>query len=121
MISRSKIKKADLVGISSSLICLIHCISLPIIVGFGATIFMSPIVDYIFLIISLGSIYKSTQRNESVSISIFLWVSFVGFLVTIMFLDDYTFSNLLEYLFAFLLIVGHLLSIKFSLKCEHEH
>lgn len=82
---------------------------------------MSPIVDYIFLIISLGSIYKSTQRNESVSISIFLWVSFVGFLVTIMFLDDYTFSNLLEYLFAFLLIVGHLLSIKFSLKCEHEH
>lgn len=49
----TKINKADLIGIASSTICLVHCIATPLLIAFGAGFITNPVFKYLFLISSV--------------------------------------------------------------------
>ena len=61
MINSSKINKADFIGIVSSSICLVHCITTPLLIAFGTGFITNPIFKYLFLIISFVSILKQLK------------------------------------------------------------
>lgn len=57
----TKINKADLIGILSSSICLVHCLATPLLVAFGVGFITNPFFKYLFLIISLYQFSKQPK------------------------------------------------------------
>ncbi len=117
----TKINNADLIGILSSSICLVHCIATPLLIAFGAGFITNPFFKYLFLIISFVSIFKSTENITSKKISLLLWVSFWGFLFSTLFQEEYEWLHYSGYLFAILIIIGHVLNLKQCRKCSKQN
>jgi hypothetical protein len=114
----TKINKADLIGILSSSICLVHCVATPLLIAFGAGFITNPFFKYLFLIISFVSIFKATENITSKKISLLLWISFWGFLFSTLFQEEYEWLHYSGYLFAILIIIGHILNIKHCRECS---
>jgi len=89
MINTFNINKADLTGILSSSICLVHCIATPLLIAFGAGFMTNPFFKYLFLIISFAAVFKATEKVTHTKIALFLWVSFLGFLLSTLFQEEY--------------------------------
>lgn len=121
MTNSTKINKADLIGIVSSSICLVHCIATPLLIAFGAGSITNPIFKYLFLIISFVSIFKATENVTNKRIAILLWVSFWGFLFSTLFQEEYYWLHYSGYFFAILIIVGHILNIKLCKQCSLQN
>jgi hypothetical protein len=117
----TKINKADLIGILSSSICLVHCIATPLLIAFGAGFITNPFFKYLFLIISFLSIFKATENITSKKISLLLWISFWGFLFSTLFQEEYEWLHYSGYLFAILIIIGHILNIKHCRECSKQN
>lgn len=122
MINTTKSYKADIIGILSSSICLVHCIATPLLIAFGANYLTNPFFKYLFLIISFVSIFKATEKISKLKIALLLWVSFSGFLFSTLFQEEYHWLHYTGYFFAILIIVGHILNIKYCKQCSnHNH
>jgi hypothetical protein len=112
---------ADLIGVLSSSICLAHCVATPLLIAFGAGFITNPFFKYLFLIISFVSIFKATENITSKKISLLLWISFWGFLFSTLFQEEYEWLHYLGYLFAILIIIGHILNIKHCRECSNQN
>jgi hypothetical protein len=119
--NNTKINKADLIGILSSSICLVHCVATPLLIAFGAGFITNPFFKYLFLIISFVSIFKATENITSKKISLLLWISFWGFLFSTLFQEEYEWLHYSGYLFAILIIIGHILNIKHCRECSKQN
>lgn len=119
--NNTKINKADLIGILSSSICLVHCVATPLLIAFVAGFITNPIIKYLFLIISFVSIFKATENVTSKKISLLLWISFWGFLFSTLFQEEYEWLHYSGYLFAILIIIGHILNIKHCRECSKQN
>jgi hypothetical protein len=117
----TKINKADLIGILSSSICLLHCLATPLLIAFGAGFITNPFFKYLFLIISFVSIFKATENITSKKTSLLLWISFWGFLFSTLFQEEYEWLHYSGYLFAILIIIGHILNIKHCRECSKQN
>lgn len=117
----TKINKADLIGILSSSICLVHCVATPLLIAFGAGFITNPFFKYLFLIISFVSIFKATENITSKKTSLLLWISFWGFLFSTLFQEEYEWLHYSGYLFAILIIIGHILNIKHCRECSKQN
>jgi len=117
----TKINKADLIGILSSSICLVHCLATPLLIAFGAGFITNPFFKYLFLIISFVSIFKATENITSKKISLLLWISFWGFLFSTLFQEEYEWLHYTGYLFALLIIIGHVLNIRYCKHCSNNN
>ncbi|MBY0243885.1 MAG: MerC domain-containing protein [Sphingobacteriaceae bacterium] len=113
----TKINKADLIGILSSSICLVHCLATPLLIAFGAEFITNPFFKYLFLILSFASIFKATEKVTNIKNATLLWVSFWGFLFSTLFQETYEWLHYSGYLFAILIIIGHILNIKYCREC----
>lgn len=125
------LKNADRLGIISSSLCLIHCISLPILVSIKplAAEFMHEnleFLEYIFLGLSLIAIYFATRSpHVTRRIKWAFYVIFILFAVGI-FLEDssYAWITYLAYIGSAGLIVMHVINIRHGIRCsvpEHAH
>jgi hypothetical protein len=119
--NNTKINKADLIGILSSSICLVHCVATPLLIAFGAGFITNPFFKYLFLIISFVSIFKATENITSKKISLLLWISFWGFLFSTLFQEEYEWLHYSGYLFAILIIIGHILNIRHCRECSKQN
>lgn len=118
MIKYNKINNADIIGILSSSICLIHCLATPLLIAFGVGFINNLGFKYLFLIISFLSVYKATEKINNTKIALLLYISFWGFLLSSLFEEDYDFLHYAEYIFAILIIIGHFINIKHCKKCS---
>lgn len=115
-----KINKADLIGILSSSICLVHCIATPLLITFGAGFISNPIFKYLFLIISFVSIFKATVNLTNKKIALLLWISFWGFLFSALFQEEYHWLHYTGYFFSVIIIIGHILNINYCRTCSKK-
>ena len=116
MIQTNKIYWADKLGAISAFICIIHCLAVPTFLAMGIGFLSNPIVAFLFIIIAFISIYKTTKGNFTKTNSVFLWVSFLGF-VSSMLLEER--AEIFEYgmfIFSILIIVGHIYNMRNCLK-----
>lgn len=121
MIRAKKYNFADIIGILSSSICLVHCVATPILIAIGAGFITNPFFKYLFLIISFVSIFIATENITSKKISLLLWISFWGFLFSTLFQEEYEWLHYSGYLFAILIIIGHILNIKHCRECSKQN
>lgn len=121
MIKAKKYNFADIIGILNSSICLVHCVATPLLIAFGAGFITNPFFKYLFLIISFVSIFKATENITNKKISLPLWISFWGFLFSTLFQEEYEWLHYSGYLFAILIIIGHILNIKHCRECSKQN
>ncbi|MFK7906176.1 MAG: MerC domain-containing protein [Chitinophagales bacterium] len=108
--------KADLIGIASAVLCLIHCLVPPIIfLFFGHLIEHSHDHffrwDYFFLAFSCYAVYHATQHAVNNFIKGLLWLSF-GVLTIAILLHHIPNMEYIAYLASLGLIGGHLINLK---------
>lgn len=118
MIKTTKINKADIIGILSSSICIVHCVATPLLIAYGIGFMTNPKFKYLFLIISFVSIFKASENVKHPQIALLLWFSFLGFLFSNLFHEEFHWLDYFEYFFAGLIITGHILNIKHCKQCS---
>jgi hypothetical protein len=118
----------DYIGIASSGLCFVHCISIPtllflqqyyqqntgnITIGEGGFYW-----DYLFVLVSFIAVYVSTQNTDSSKIKIALWSFFILFAFAILFEEDIENLEFLGYFSSVGLMITHFLNIKYYRKCQ---
>lgn len=115
-----KDKTADVLGIISSLLCVVHCIATPLLITLGAGYFTNPWIKYFFLAISCLFIFKVTWHSTHLKINVLLWFSFIGFCICTILEDAFASAEVIGYLFVMLIITGHILHLKDCNKCNNH-
>jgi len=128
------IQKPDIIGAVSSSLCAIHCLVTPIL--FAAQSYAlndhhhhhheSPIwwsnLDFLFLVISVFAIYRSSKNSSNKYIKIGLWSSWIGLFICILnakFGWFYLSPNI-KFIPAFSIIGFHLYNLKYC-KCNNDN
>jgi hypothetical protein len=114
---------SDFFGILTCSLCLVHCISTPLILisfsSLNTKLSMSyswwSNLDYVFLIISFLMVYISVQTTRIKSMKYFFWLSWFSLFLVIINekIELYEFSEYLTYLTATGLSLLHLFNLKY--------
>lgn len=116
-----KNKLSDILGISSSSLCLIHC-ALPSIISIISTGLGSSEAahselewhDILFSLISLSAVYFASKNTNSSLLKSGFWISIIGFNISLIGAKvfDIDFLMMVSYAFSISLISLHLINIK---------
>ncbi len=111
-------KRADYLGVCSSVLCLVHCLTPPAIILSSNALgswFDHLWFDVFFALISATAVYLTTRNRRMNWINALLWTS-LGSLLMGMLFEDLLWMRLLSYFAALGLLFGHLVNIRFALK-----
>lgn len=113
-----KVKKYDLLGIGSSILCLIHCFITPAFLA-SQSVLISwgnewEYMDYLFVFLSLVAVYYASHHAHFSLIGIMLWVFYIMFLASMIFHHEYPALKYLAYASSIVLAVTHIVNITSS-------
>lgn len=80
-------KNADLLGMSSSVLCILHCLLLPLLLlagSFSDHLHRWALLDYTFILLAGVAVFFSTRPLKSSRLRVGLWLSWLGFSVAIL-------------------------------------
>lgn len=80
---------SDKLGIWASGLCLVHCISFPLLVALFPVLQVTDYIEIIFLSISVFAVYFSTKRGKSLPLKLSMW-SILAVLAVSVLLDDHS-------------------------------
>ncbi|MBC3789014.1 MerC domain-containing protein [Spirosoma utsteinense] len=119
-------RKADYIGITGSVLCLIHCLITPVLLMTSALMrdehlrigFLS--LDYVFIGVNIIAVYAATRGHVSPGIKRALW-GFLALFATGILLEDVSESfELMGYIASAGLVMTHLLNIR-QHQQKHDH
>jgi len=116
MIQFKELHWADKLGAFSALLCIVHCLAVPTLLALGIKFLSNPIIAFLFILIAFISIYKATNGKLKSGTSIFLWISFIGFVITILLEEQAEVFEYGMFLFSILIILGHFYNMRSCLK-----
>lgn len=117
---------ADYVGITGSVLCIIHCIITPVLAVSSSVFLKDTLVEgmhllgYVFILVNGLAVYYATRHTHSVRLNQFLWGAFALFSISIVLEEISEAFHYLSYLGSFLLIVGHGLNL-YLCRRVHKH
>lgn len=114
--------RSDYIGMVSAILCLIHCIILPVIFALRAVDFEHDVEghfkwDYLFLALSFYAVYHSAKHSPSPLIKMLFWANF-SVLTLCIFLENI--SEAFEYMIILAsigLVVVHFINIRHCQRC----
>lgn len=105
--------KADYIGITGSILCLVHCLVTPAL-AVGSSLatdhhmeggFFN--LDYIFIVINGIAVYYATRDHKLAVLRVFMWCSFLLFSVSLLLETHTPSASIMGYVGSGLLIAGH--------------
>lgn len=124
---------SDYLGISASVLCLIHCLTIPIALLvsqlLGVELNISPnlhdglrFLDFVFLVVSLYAVYQSFKHSHNKSIKIlfvFGWLTFFAGVIT----HSEFHTDIPLHFGTAILIIAHIKNIRECSQhgCESDH
>lgn len=117
--------KADYVGITGSVLCLIHCLITPVLLvtstllkdGFVRTSYLS--LDYVFIVVNIVAVYAAT-RHAPPAIRRSLWGFLVVFALCIVLEETSPIFEYAAYVASLGLVGSHLYNIWYC-RMRHGH
>ena len=107
--------KADIIGISSAVLCLIHCLLTPFLVLFFHEYQHTHAhwlrLDYLFLLVGLFAVYHAVKHGVSPKIKAALWSSLGVLSVAIVLHEHIHWMTYVAYTASFALISTHLVNL----------
>jgi len=81
--------KSDIVGISASFACIVHCLAAPALVSLGYVFNFSLVgqwhwLDYVFIVLAVIAVYFSSKNSASRILKILFWTFASLFSVSIL-------------------------------------
>ena len=116
MSQSKKIWWSDKLGVISAFICLIHCLAVPSLLAMGISFLGNPIITFLFILIAFISIYKTTKGNSIQAGSVFLWVAFLGFVISMLLEERAKIFEYAMFTFSIFIISGHVYNMRNCLK-----
>lgn len=119
-------KKADYIGITGSVLCMIHCLITPMLLMTSSLLkhdtfrigYLS--LDYVFIGVNIVAVYFATRHYASPIIRVCLWGFLSLFTVAILLEDVSELFEYLGYLASAGLVVSHLFNIR-AHRLQHAH
>src|SRR5690554_3397812 len=89
MLQRSMSAKSDFLGISASLLCILHCLALPVLVSVENVFLFADTghwhgMDYLFIALGILAVIISSRNTNIYSIKLGLWLVISIFSVSIL-------------------------------------
>ncbi|WP_375448266.1 MerC domain-containing protein [uncultured Fibrella sp.] len=111
-------KKADYIGITGSVLCLIHCLAAPVLVMTSSLLrddtlragFLS--LDYIFIAVNIVAVYFATRNHTSSAIRTALWSFLFVFAVGLLLEEVSPVFEYLAYAASTGLVISHLFNLR---------
>lgn len=122
----SKKLNSDFLGMWTSMLCLIHCLALPMILVFSGEAMNLlehlEFLDWIFAVLSLYAAYDSLRKTKSKKLKIAFVVGWIFFITGVFFHEDKILSYSLH-LGSVILIFSHIKNYmaKRQYGCEIKH
>ena len=115
-------KNADVLGVVSSTLCMIHCLFTPILfVAQAEAVSWWKGFNYFFIILSFFAVHQSTKNTSRKWITPIFWTSW--FFLTFVILNEelklYPIPESLSYIVASTLILIHFYSLKYC-QCKND-
>lgn len=115
--------KADTIGILSSVLCLIHCLLLPLFI-FGGLLneewaAHAPWVDYLFIVLAIGAVFFASRQTNRYVLRLSMWITVGWFAVSILLHDKFDAALFSSMIASVVLVVLH--SINFRNHYQQHH
>jgi MerC mercury resistance protein len=111
-------KKADYIGITGSVLCIIHCMTAPILVMASGLFHDDALqtgflgLDYVFITVNIAAVYFATRQHTSLAIRTALW-SFLALFAVALLLEDVSKSfEYMAYIASAGLVITHLVNLR---------
>ena len=111
-------KKADYIGITGSVLCVIHCMAAPILVmtaGFlrDDTLRIGFLgLDYVFIAVNIVAVYFATRHHTSPAIRLALWSFLALFAVSLLLENVSPLFEYTAYIASAGLVISHLINLR---------
>jgi hypothetical protein len=121
-------QKADFLGISGSILCIVHCLVTPFLVMAGTFSGAEAIkmgflsLDYAFILVNIFAVYHATKHHSTLRIRASLWGFLVLFTCAILLEEQHQVFEYLGYAASIGLVVSHIVNLRYCQQClKHEH
>ncbi|RYF73868.1 MAG: MerC domain-containing protein [Cytophagaceae bacterium] len=119
-------KKADYIGITGSVLCLIHCLAAPVLV-MTSNLFRNDTLragflslDYVFIAVNIVAVYFAARNHTSSAIRTALWSFLFLFAVGLLLEDVSPVFEYLAYAASTGLVISHLFNLRHH-RLVHSH
>ncbi|GAB3498451.1 hypothetical protein GCM10027341_20090 [Spirosoma knui] len=119
-------RKADYIGITGSVLCIIHCLITPILLMSSSLLQHDELrvgylsLDYVFIAVNIVAVYSATRHYASPMVKKSLW-GFLGlFIVAILLEDAAPAFEYMAYAASAGLVMTHLINIR-QHRLSHVH
>lgn len=99
---------SDIVGISSAVLCLIHCMVLPLVTTLSTSFFSSEAFCYAFLALGLFAVIKTARHTHLTQIKVGLWIGFTILTFAVLTEEIFTWSIVANVIGATILVMSHI-------------
>ncbi|MEM6807202.1 MAG: MerC domain-containing protein [Bacteroidota bacterium] len=110
---------SDMLGMGSAMLCLIHCLAAPVLMGLGVNLsqiessfFLQEFWEYIFLSLGFIAVYFSSKHSPTLLIKILLWGTFLALAASIFLHEISPVFEYLVYIASLALIITHLYNFR---------
>jgi chromate transport protein ChrA len=128
IIKKLSSQSADILGISASLLCMIHCLALPVMISLGYIFKFSDDhdhvhehwhwMDYFFVFLAIWAVYNAAKNTHSKRIKIALWIAVLFFSIAILLHDINPFMIVISIGASLALVIIHIINWKYHKKCK---
>ncbi|GAB3950421.1 hypothetical protein GCM10028805_28420 [Spirosoma harenae] len=119
-------RKADYIGITGSVLCIIHCLITPILLLTSSVLQNSTLrvgylsLDYVFIVVNFIAVYFATRHYALPVIKRSLWGFLTLFSVALLLEETAPIFEYIAYMASAGLVVSHLLNIR-QHRLNHAH
>jgi chromate transport protein ChrA len=128
IIKKLSSQSADILGISASLLCMIHCLAFPVMISLGYIFKFSDDhdhvhehwhwMDYFFVFLAIWAVYNAAKNTHSKRIKIALWIAVLFFSIAILLHDINPFMIVISIGASLALVIIHIINWKYHKKCK---
>jgi chromate transport protein ChrA len=119
-------RSADFLGISASILCMIHCMVIPVMISMGYIFKFSDeaheehwhFLDYMFIALALVAVLNAAKNTNSKVIKIALWTAVSIFSVAIFLHEINPWMIVVSVASSLALLFIHIINWKHNKKCE---
>lgn len=105
--------RADLLGVTNSLLCLVHCLAMPLLIAAGAGFLAHPFLELLFIAVSAWAVRGAVSSRTPRKLELYLWLMWALFAAMLV-AEHFTHAlDWLGWLASAGLVVGHVVNYRY--------
>jgi len=114
---------SDFLGISTSIVCLIHCLAFPMLMSAGYIFNYSLSehwhgLDYFFVLLGIVAVAISSKNTPFLTLKLGFWLTICVFSISILFHNSWDGMIYISTIASVILIILHFMHYKLHVKCD---